>query len=629
MPRQTFPTRASSSIARSCCSPSAVSTRPHADIERALQLRAERRQRAERCRRSSPSSRTTRTGRSAGRPEGRRGGPEVGHRADRAVLRAAGAVRPGGRAGERREGRRARAAAMRWPGPGSPSSTRRSATSTRASPPPRRPSRSSPNLARTQTVLGFAYLTQVKTTEARAAFEKAITLDQADPLPRLGLGLAKIRDGESRRGRPRHRDRREPRPEQLARAQLSRQDLLRGEARPARRARVQRSRRARPEGSDAVVLRRDRQADDQPPGRGAAGDGDRRSSSTTTARSTGRELLLDSDKASRSASLARIYTDLGFQQLALVEGWKSVNADPTNFSAHRFLADTYSVLPRHEIARVSELLQSQLLQPINLTPIQPRLAESNLFLISSGGPGTRVLQRIQPAVHPRRLHRAGHRAWSASTTRTAGDAVVAGHRRQGRRSASATPGSRPTGSGSTPTRRTTSSMPSSSMTSRRRRACRPNTGTGTRSRATCAQRFFDERLPPGRSGATWKPTRSGPGSGTRSRPSSIVLASVIYQDNRDTATDDQLGVTDYAAFSRHAAKALSGELHYLFRSPRFNLVDRSRLLPTSTGTPTSTVDFDIPPPDGPGPFQIQDTIERRCPACQRLRLRLFQAARRA
>ena len=52
-------------------------------------------------------------------------------------------------------------------------------------------------------------------------------------------------------------------------------------------------------------------------------------------------LLLDADLAARSASLGRIYSDLGFQQLALVEGWKSVNTDPTNFSAHRFLADSY------------------------------------------------------------------------------------------------------------------------------------------------------------------------------------------------------------------------------------------------------------------------------------------------
>lgn len=107
-------------------------------------------------------------------------------------------------------------------------------------------------------------------------------------------------------------------------------------------------------------------------------------------------LLLDSDLAARSASLGRIYSDLGFQQLALVEGWKSVNTDPGNYSTHRFLADSYAVLPRHEIARVSELLQSQLLQPINITPIQPQLAESNLFLISSQGPARLSFNEFNP-----------------------------------------------------------------------------------------------------------------------------------------------------------------------------------------------------------------------------------------
>ena len=120
-------------------------------------------------------------------------------------------------------------------------------------------------------------------------------------------------------------------------------------------------------------------------------------------------LLLDADLAARSASLGRIYSDLGFQQLALVEGWKSVNTDPRNFSAHRFLADSYSVLPRHEIARVSELLQSQLLQPINITPIQPRLAESNLFLISAGGPGALSFNEFNPHFQPGSGSRAGKR----------------------------------------------------------------------------------------------------------------------------------------------------------------------------------------------------------------------------
>ncbi|HMK49400.1 MAG TPA: hypothetical protein VK435_05060, partial [Thermodesulfovibrionales bacterium] len=108
------------------------------------------------------------------------------------------------------------------------------------------------------------------------------------------------------------------------------------------------------------------------------------------------ELLLDSDLAARSASLARIYNDLGFQNLALTEGWKSVDTDPANFSAHRFLADSYSVLPRHEIARVSELLQSQLLQPINITPLQPHLAESNLFILEGAGPSDLSFNEFNP-----------------------------------------------------------------------------------------------------------------------------------------------------------------------------------------------------------------------------------------
>ncbi len=45
---------------------------------------------------------------------------------------------------------------------------------------------------------------------------------------------------------------------------------------------------------------------------------------------------------------------------------------------------------------MSELLQSQLLQPINMTPIQPRSGESSLFLISAGGPGTASFNEFNP-----------------------------------------------------------------------------------------------------------------------------------------------------------------------------------------------------------------------------------------
>jgi len=81
--------------------------------------------------------------------------------------------------------------------------------------------------------------------------------------------------------------------------------------------------------------------------------------------------LLDQDRATREISVARGYTELGLDQLAISEAATSLSLDPASTSAHRFLADTYSESNRHEIARVSELLQAQLLQPLNITPVPP------------------------------------------------------------------------------------------------------------------------------------------------------------------------------------------------------------------------------------------------------------------
>ncbi|MGH7886332.1 MAG: TonB-dependent receptor, partial [Candidatus Binatia bacterium] len=108
------------------------------------------------------------------------------------------------------------------------------------------------------------------------------------------------------------------------------------------------------------------------------------------------KLLLDQDLAARSAALGRIYGDLGFEQLGLVEGWKSVNTDPADYSGHRLLADSYATRPLHDIARVSELLQAQLLQPINVTPVQPQLAERNLFALEGAGPAASSFNEFSP-----------------------------------------------------------------------------------------------------------------------------------------------------------------------------------------------------------------------------------------
>jgi tetratricopeptide (TPR) repeat protein len=252
-----------------------------------------------------------------------------------------------------------------------------------------------PNLARTQMVLGFAYLTQVNTTESKRAFERSIELDQAGYLSRLGLGLAKIREGDLAEGR---------REIEIATSLDPNNSLVRSYLGKAyyEEKRIPLDEREysiakeldpndpTPWFYDAIA----KQTTNRPVE--ALQNMDKAIELNGNRLVYRSRLLLDSDLAARSAALGQIYNDLGFQQLGLVEGWKAVNTDPTNFSAHRLLADTYATLPRHEVARVSELLKSQLLQPINITPIQPRLAESNLFLISSSGPARLSFNEFNP-----------------------------------------------------------------------------------------------------------------------------------------------------------------------------------------------------------------------------------------
>ena len=280
------------------------------------------------------------------------------------------------------------------------------------------------NLARTQSVLGFAYLAEVKTTQARAAFEKAAALDPSDPMARLGLGLAKIRDGELEAG---------ARELEVAVSLDPGQSILRsylGKAyyeqkrenlvgREYELARQSDPKDPTPWLYDAIF----KQTTNRPV---EALQSLQQAIELNDNRAVYRSrLLLDQDLASRSASLGRVYSDLGFQNLALVEGWNSVNTDPGNYSAHRLLADSYSVLPRHEIARVSELFQSQMLQPLNTTPIQPTLGESNLLLLGSQGPAAASFNEFNPLFNRDQLTAQGSFLAGQDST-LAGEGIVAG-----------------------------------------------------------------------------------------------------------------------------------------------------------------------------------------------------------
>jgi tetratricopeptide (TPR) repeat protein len=241
-----------------------------------------------------------------------------------------------------------------------------------------------PRVARTQTVLGFAYLAQSDTDAAISGFRQAIDLDQAAPLPRLGLGLAEIRKGELEAGRRNIEISVSLDPNNsICRSYLGKAYYEEKRDRLAadqfEMAKTLDPKDPTPWFYGAIL----RQSENQPV---TALHDLQESIFLNDNRLVYRSrLLLDSDLAARSANLGRIFSDLGFEQLAVVQGWKSVDADPANYSAHRFLSDAYAGLPRHEAARVSELLQSQLLQPINLRPVQPQLAETNLAILEGAG----------------------------------------------------------------------------------------------------------------------------------------------------------------------------------------------------------------------------------------------------
>ena len=252
-----------------------------------------------------------------------------------------------------------------------------------------------PAIAKTQTVLGFAYLLKINTLDAKSIFTEAILLDQTDPMPRLGLGLALIREGQLETGRIELEIAASLDPgNSLIRSYLGKA-YFEEKRYPLAGAQFDLAKEHDPNDPtpwfyDAIQ----KQTQNRPV---EALKDIQKSIELNDNRAVYRsKLLLDQDQAGRGSSLARIYDNLGFEKRAIMETAKSLSFNPSNHSAHRFLSDTYSNTPRHEIARVSELLQAQLLQPINLNPVQPHLAVADLNIITGTGPAAAGFNEFAP-----------------------------------------------------------------------------------------------------------------------------------------------------------------------------------------------------------------------------------------
>ena len=252
-----------------------------------------------------------------------------------------------------------------------------------------------PDVAKTHTVLGFAHLLQIDIRSAKTAFTQAIALDQTDPMPRLGLGIALIRQGELEAGRIQL---------EIAASLDPANSLIRSYL-----GKAYFEEKRYPLASTQFDLAKERDPKDPTPWFYDAIQKQTQNRPVEALRDIQKSIelndnravyrskfLLDRDEAARGSSLARIFENLGFERRAIMETAKSLSFDPANHSAHRFLSDTYANTPRHEIARVSELLQAQLLQPINVNPVQPHMAVADLNIITGTSPSVVGFNEFAP-----------------------------------------------------------------------------------------------------------------------------------------------------------------------------------------------------------------------------------------
>lgn len=228
----------------------------------------------------------------------------------------------------------------------------------------------SPDDARALTVLGFVELSRRRTDEAAGRFERALDADSESPEAHLGRGIARLRDGDLAGGResiqaavlldPGNSLLRsylgkayyeEKRPDEAMKELDAARELDPSDPTPHLYAAILLQNENRPvEALDALLSAIER------------------NDNRAVYRS---RLLLDEDRAVRSADLARIFNDLGFEEAGLVSARRSADLDQANHSGHDFLAGNYRNQPGFASAFLSEVLQARIYRPVGTNAARP------------------------------------------------------------------------------------------------------------------------------------------------------------------------------------------------------------------------------------------------------------------
>jgi tetratricopeptide (TPR) repeat protein len=217
---------------------------------------------------------------------------------------------------------------------------------------------------------GFLLAGQGKLSEALAWFDSAIEADGALGNAWLGRGLCRIRRGEVAAGCQDLEVAAALEPQRaLLRSYLGKALSLAGRDERASRelALAQKLDERDPTAwLYSALLNQQRNLVNQ-----AIADLERSSELNANRRLFRSRLLLDQDRAVRSANLALVYKEAGMSEVSLREAARAVDYDYANYSTHLFLASTYEALRdpkgynlRYETPRMAELLLANLLAPV-------------------------------------------------------------------------------------------------------------------------------------------------------------------------------------------------------------------------------------------------------------------------
>lgn len=228
-----------------------------------------------------------------------------------------------------------------------------------------------PDTPRAQAMAAFARLLMGQVEAAIAEFEAALSLNGAEPLAHFGLGLAYVRQGDFVAGRreieiavlldPSNAELRS----YLGRSYLAeKRDQLAGEQFDLAR----RLDPASPTPWYFDAFRKQQSRDFL----AAITDGEQAVAHNDQRAVLRSDELLDQDRAARAASLGDAYREVGWYGPMQTQAMDALEDDPQSVAAHRLLADAYTGVPRFETARLSELLQVQLRQPIGQMPLPPQ-----------------------------------------------------------------------------------------------------------------------------------------------------------------------------------------------------------------------------------------------------------------